>query len=91
MDEGRASEGSRDTEQPGVRPEDAADELTDISEDDIEITAPDELPPGAPDDSPSIVNADLVDDADEFARAIQEATGESVEVVSEKEQEEQAD
>ena len=87
-DRGGASEGSTDSEQPGVAPDELVEELGNLSPDDIEITGPDEMDaPGARDDSPSIVNSDLVDDPEELARTIREATGESVEVVSEREQE----
>ena len=86
MTEERASEGSAHAQQPGVTPADTGEDVDRVSEDDITLASPDEVsaPPGAPDDSPSTVNAALVDDPEEFARAIREATGESVEVVSEK-------
>ena len=84
-DRGGASEGSTDSQQPGVTPGDLGEDVEHVSPDDIEITGPDEMDaPGAPDDSPSIVNSDLVDDPEELARTIREATGESVEVVSER-------
>ncbi len=85
---GGASEGSAHTQQPGVTPEDLGAEPPRVSPDDLVITSADEVaaPAAAPDGSAPTINADLVDDPEELARTIREATGESVEVVSESDQ-----
>lgn len=77
--------GAGESEQAGITPEDLRDIANRVTEDDIEILDPEEVsaPSLAPDDSAPAVNADLVDDPDELRRAIEEASGESVEVVSE--------
>lgn len=82
---GGSSYGAGDSEQPGITPEDLGDIANWVTEDDIEILDPEEVsaPPLIPDDSAPAVNADLVDDPEELRRAIEEASGESVEVVSE--------
>lgn len=85
---GGASEGSAHTQQPGVTPEDLGREPEHVSPEDIVIAAPDDVaaPPAAPDTSTTKINADLVDDPEELARTIEEATGSSatsVEIVSE--------
>ena len=84
-DRGGSSYGAGDSEQPGITPEDLGDIANRVTEDDIEILDPDEVsaPPLVPDDSAPVVNADLVDDPEELRRTIEEASGESVEVISE--------
>lgn len=90
---GGTSEGSRDTEQPGVTPADLRGETDDVSPEEISIASFEDVaaPSTAPDDSPATVNADLVDNPEELARAIQEASGAAVEIVSEKDLEENPD
>ncbi len=90
---GGASEGSRDSEQAGVTSADLGGETDQVSPEEISIASFDEVaaPAAAPDDSTPTVNADLVDDPEELARAIEEASGASVEIVSEKELEENED
>ncbi len=85
---GGASLGSAHTQQPGVTPEDLGAEPERVSPDDLVITSPEEVaaPAATPDDSTPTINADLVDDPEELARTIREATGEPVEVVSESDQ-----
>ena len=87
MDKDRAAEGSGQSQQPGVAPADTGDEVEQVSPEEISIAALSDVaaPAGPPDESPSIVNADLFDDPDEMARALEEATGQKVEVVSESE------
>ncbi len=82
---GGASEGSAHTQQPGVTPQDLGTDDLRVSPEDLNIMPADEVaaPPAAPDHSTPMVNADLVDDPDELARTIEEASGQSVEVVSE--------
>ena len=82
---GGSSYGAADSEQPGITPEDLGDIANRVTEDDIEILDPDEIsaPPLVPDESAAVVNADLVDDPEELRRTIEEASGESVEVISE--------
>lgn len=84
---GGASEGSAHTQQPGVTPEDLGTGEARVSPEDLIIMAADEVaaPAAAPDDSTPMVNADLVDDAEELARTIEEASGQSVQVRSERE------
>lgn len=87
MSEGGASEGSDQTQQPGVTPGDIGEEVERVSSEDISIEALSDVaaPAGDEDDSLAMVNADLVDDPDDLARTIEEASGQKVEVVSEKE------
>lgn len=87
MTEDRASAGSDQTQQPGVTPADTGDEVEPVSPEEISIAALSDVaaPAGSSDYSPAIVNADLVDDPEEVARTIEEATGQRVEVVSESE------
>lgn len=90
---GGASEGSRDTQQPGVTSGDLGAETEHVSPEEISIASFEDVaaPPAAPDDSTPTVNADLVDNPEELARAIEEASGAAVEIVSEKELEENPD
>ena len=87
MSEGGPSEGSDQTQQPGVTPADIGEEVERVSSEDISIEALSDVaaPAGDEDDSLAMVNADLVDDPDDLARTIEEASGQKVEVVSEKE------
>lgn len=80
---GGASEGSAHTQQPGVTSADLGGETDHVDPAEIEIASPDEVAPpaSAPDDSAPTVNADMVDDPEEMARAIEAASGERVEVV----------
>lgn len=80
---GGASEGSAHTQQPGVTSADLGGDIDRVDPDDIEVTSPNEVarPATAPDDSAPTVNADLVDDPEEIARAIEAASGQTVEVV----------
>lgn len=89
---GGASEGSKHTQQPGVTSADLGGEVDHVSTEEITLTSFEDVaaPPTAPDDSTSTVNADLVDDPDELARTIEEASGAHVEIVSESEQEPEA-
>lgn len=89
---GGASEGSREAQQPGVTSGDLGGEIDRISPEDITLTSFEEVaaPASAPDDSTPTVNADLVDDPEELARTIEEASGASVEIVSERELEDEA-
>lgn len=81
--DGGASEGSAHQQQPGVTSAELGGEIDHVTPEDIEIVSPDEVasPAGAPDDSVPTVNADLVDDPEELARTIEEASGQHVEVV----------
>ena len=85
--DGGSSEGSNHTQQPDVTSADLGGDTERVSPEDITITSFEEVaaPAGAPDDSSPTVNADLVDDPEELARAIEEASGASVEIVSESE------
>ncbi len=89
MAEGRggASEGSRAPRQPGVTAADLGAEVDHVSPEEISLASFDEVaaPASAPDDSAPTVNADLVDNPEELARAIEEASGAAVEIVSESE------
>jgi hypothetical protein len=89
---GGASEGSRHTQQPGVTSGDLGGEIDHVSPEEITLTSFEDVaaPATAPDDSTPTVNADLVDDPEELARAIEEASGASVEIVSESEQDPEA-
>lgn len=80
---GGASEGSAHTQQPGVTSADLGEEVDHVEAEDIEIASQDEVAPPAtaPDDSSPSVNADLVDDPEEMVRTIEEASGQSVEIV----------
>ncbi len=80
---GGASEGAAQTQQPGVTSADLGGDIDRVDPDDIEVTSPDEVAPPAtaPDESAPTVNADLVDDPEEMARAVEAASGQSVEVV----------
>ena len=91
-DRGGASEGSRDSQQPGVTSADLGGEIDHVSPEDITLTSFEEVaaPASAPDDSTPTVNADLVENPEELARAIEEASGASVEIVSESGLEEEA-
>ena len=86
-DRGGASEGSRDAQQPGVTSADLGGEVDHVSPEEISLTSFEEVaaPAAAPDDSTPTVNADLVDNPEELARAIEEASGAAVEIVSESE------
>ena len=87
MDQDRAAEGSGQAQQPGVTPADTGDDVEQVSPEEISIAALSDVaaPAGPTDETPAVVNADLFDDPDEMARAIEEATGQKVEVVSESE------
>lgn len=91
-DRGGASEGSRETQQPGVTSADLGGETDHVSPEEISLTSFEEVaaPAAAPDDSVPTVNADLVDDPEELARTIEEASGAAVEIVSERELEDPA-
>lgn len=80
---GGASEGSAHTQQPGVTSADLGGDTDHVDPEDIDVASPDEVAPpaSAPDDSAPTVNADLVDDPEEMARTIEEASGQSVDVV----------
>lgn len=84
---GGASQGSRETQQPGVTAADLGGRTDHVSPEDITFTSSEEVnaPPTAPDDSGPTVNADLVNDPEELARAIEDASGTAVEIVSESE------
>lgn len=86
-DRGGASEGSRDARQPGVTSADLGGESEHVSPEEISLASFEEVaaPAAAPDDSTPTVNADLVDNPEELARAIEEASGAAVEIVSERE------
>ena len=86
-DRGGASEGARDAQQPGVTSGDLGGDIDHVSPEEITLTSFEEVaaPASAPDDSTPTVNADLVDDPEELARTIEEASGASVEIVSESE------
>lgn len=86
-DRGGASEGSRHAQQPGVTSADLGEEIDHVSPEEISLTSFEEVaaPATAPDDSTPTVNADLVDDPEELARTIEEASGAAVEIVSERE------
>ena len=87
---GGSSEGSSHTQQPGVTSGDLGGDTDHVSPEDITLTSFEEMaaPAAAPDDSTPTVNADLVDDPEELARTIEEASGAAVEIVSESELEE---
>ena len=91
-DRGGASEGSRHAQQPGVTSGDLGGEVDHVSPEEITLTSFEDVaaPAAAPDDSTPTVNADLVDDPEELARTIEEASGASVEIVSESEQDSDA-
>lgn len=80
---GGASEGSSHQQQPGVTSADVGGEIDHVEPEDIEIVPTDQVsaPASAPDDSAPTINADLVDDPEELARTIEEASGQRVEVV----------
>ncbi len=84
---GGESEGARETQHAGVTSADLGGETDHISPEDITFTSSEEVnaPPTAPDDSGPTVNADLVNDPEELARTIEEASGTAVEIVSESE------
>jgi len=71
--------------QPGVTPEDLGQDPPHVDASDVTVVDADEVvaPPAGGDEPVPRVNADLVDDPEEVARTIEDATGEQVDIVRE--------